>query len=437
MRDYPNPFFDGVDEVPSEKFLGRNKLRSKIASYTWYRDSSKRTDIVLAIEGHPSYGKSSFARWCEETSEAQCPEGEVLVCSINLCDLFDPLSTENAMSRSQFLGHLYIKTINKFNDRVKKKNYSTVKNIKNRALELYKFVETGEYFGIKLPSAKEFMLEYPEKYFDTLITLTQLADVKMKAFIIIIDNVSLHEQGPLVCADLSNAIKRHSRHFPSDFPNILLIVLPFPGWSDSFSDKGYTRRYETHILNSFELTEIEEYLYENYNDFYNFDADYAAMLHFMSGGIPYLFQQIGIASTKMCVNDGEKKRLTANHIINAVMHDSDVERCIKDMVENNLQFKINSNITNDYESKILPLFYRASPIESVDQISEFGEGFPQETWRYRILAHTENNPDYNMAFEKLWNIFIRRGILIQNNTRAGHFMFCAEAVRKYFDKYNF
>ncbi len=435
----PRPFFDGRDAVPLEMFAGRKSLCDKFAALTWNRQE-KRTDFIWVIEGRSSFGKSSFANWCRQTANLEASHGEVVMCVVSLTDKFQ-MSVQ--VGREEFYRFLYERILEAFLTRVKTgKAWRFKQKITRKFYQLYDKLHQGEYFNFKLPPL-EHAPQNPIDFLQRLQMLHRAANIEIKAFVLIIDDASLCANGPRLCGDFVMAAKKYSNNWPGGFPNFVLVLLPFPDWDHEMIELGLRRRIDDcHRLQPFDKMEILDFVQRRCRETgWHFDIDtFVPALHAMSGGIPFLLQQIGAGACRSSERRAPGRfHLNAEDVFHAVIgEDAHVTRTVRDTIHSVFRFDPKLVIANEYESKLLPHFYRAKPLEAWNgpAVSEAIPLMTKAEWKNRVLNPFDKTPPYQQAFEKIWEALSRHGLLVHADQQPGKYSFCAEAIRHYFDRYN-
>jgi len=447
-EDKELPFFDGTGPVAHDTFAGRDDLRKLFASLTWDRKTKKRQDYILVLEGKTSFGKSSMLNWCLGEVKNKAPNGEVIISTLRLSS--DPGSEETI--KENFYNYLFNETYRAVSKSLQEREWAwKLVQAKWHGKKFIRKISEYEFGGYNPLKGAKFKQLNSKAYFELIKQLNRGAKVKPKAYAIIIDNVSHNEKGPQLCAELLMDLREHSESnaWPADFPNVVLVLLPLPGWSNAktgadktLNEIGVRRRIEKidggryEQLDAFSQMEIKDFVQRRCNDTgwqYDEKTFIPALFH-MSGGIPLLMQSIGVGACRSCIARNSS-HLTSKDVISAVRMAA-VDNYVIEILNNALGFKPQDYLVSKEDRKVLPLFYRSHPIEDHDwgrTIPQILKGMTKNEWKKEVLAPTVRSLEIENSFEKLWTAFLDHGILVYED---GKYRFHAEVIRRYLNSYD-
>lgn len=423
------PFYDGDGAVPYEFFEGRELLRDVFASMTWNR-GLKRQEFVWVVEGPRGYGKSSFGKWCCEAAARQFPRGDVLVCYV---DLATPIAVDKKISTEEFLRHLYDELLKKFRPLDKQR---IRRKISRSICEIYEFLQSGEAFGFKLPEVHfNYRSWKPEKFFQQLQLLNDSAKIDIKAFILILDEISSRDGALALSCDLARALRL--TRWPDNFPNVGLILLQMPGWEHAIPVPQRLRPGPAvHALKAFTLPETLDFVTRWCQDakwtFNN--ITFIHQLFSMSGGIPYLLQRIGFAACQASQKRSPNScMLTAEDVTQVVSQDEEVEIRVYDAISFS-GFPLSKYVKSDDSApdpQLLAAFCWAfSPPTILDR------GLTKEDWKKNVHSKLSGSSQFAEAFERVWKELVDAQLIIPYDDAQGQYIFCAEAVRWYLGRFD-
>jgi len=446
----PLPFYHGTGAVPYDLFTGRDDLRDRFANLTWNR-SDQRQDYIMVIEGRASFGKSSFAKWCKEAAIKNSPDNSVMVALSSLSVEASP----QIISREAFYKFLSDEFYKNFSTIVETKKikwrFKQARLNVGRFIEKLHEIELGNWNVTKL---FKFAPRNPAAFFKFIDKLNAYAKSKMKAYVIILDNVSLSEKGPQLCGELLMALheRNESGGWAPDFPNVVLILLPLPKWDEAETGAGLTlagagakrRADKLEKLAAFDIVEVDSFVRGQCakTDWRYDNERFIPSLYYMSGGIPILLQQIGYAA---CEESRTRNSfdLSSNDVMAAIRSaELNAERSaklkanIKNAIRDTLGFKHEMYLETEEDKKILPMFYRIQHSDQVDwggTIPNVITGMPKDAWKRQVLAKSSKNRSCEESFSKLWSALVKHGVILQ---RDGDYHFCAEVVRRYLNQFD-
>jgi hypothetical protein len=437
------PFFTGKGPVSHDTFAGRHDLRKLIENLTWGRVSNERQDHILIVEGRSSFGKSSLARWCRDEVKKKAADGEIILCMLELREDDDPYNE----AKEKFYKYLFDETYKSFAATGKKRmarwKRKQIERQAKKALTWFSELDLGSWNLLKGLKPKPLS---SEKLFKFMQALDKCAQTKPKAYLFIVDDVSIHSRGPQLCTELLMALNKYSEEekWPKDFPNVMLILLPLPGWREQQTGAGKTvkeigarRRVDEYTeLLSFNMLEIEEFVRRRCIETgwtYN-EKTFIPALYYLSGGIPRLLQRIGVEACVACLARGSRD-LKDEDILDALRSEK-LNSDIEDVIQSALNFDTQKYLDTPEDRDMLPLFYRLETIEGIDwggKIPPVLKGITREEWRKRTMALIGSSNKNQKAFDKLWDAFAKHGILVYED---GRYRFSAEAIRRYFNQFN-
>jgi len=209
------------------------------------------------------------------------------------------------------------------------------------------------------------------------------------------------------------------------------------------AETGLQRRIDvSHTLKAFDILETFEFIERRCHETgWQFDRNsFVPALFWMSGGIPYLLQQIGAGACRIAERrDSSKSYLTAEDVTLAVAEDQNVDRAVEVAIRSGLRFDLKEYLTNDYERKILPRFYRAWSTDRINwarSIPEVINGLAKNEWKTRVLDPFDKTQPYQDAFNRLWEALNKHGVILHRQDAPGKFAFCSEAIRRYFNRFD-
>jgi hypothetical protein len=438
----PLPFYHGAGAVPYDLFTGRDDLRDKFASLTWNR-SAQRQDYVMVIEGRTSFGKSSFAKWCKEAAIKNSPDKSVMVALSSLAaEASQPIA-----SREDFYKFLTDEFYKNFSGTVE--THKIRWKFKQARLNVGRFIEKlheVELGGWNVTRLLKFTPENPAAFFKFIDRLNANAKSKMKAYVIIVDNVSLSKRGPQLCGELLMALKEPNENgwWPPDFPNVVLILLPLPTWDEAETGARLTldgvdvkRRIDNlDKLAAFDIAEVDNFVRgQCAKTAWTYDNKrFIPSLYYMSGGIPILLQRIGFAA---CQKSKLRNSLElSSDDVMAAVRSAELKADVENRIRATFGFIAEKYLDTEEDKKILPMFYRIEHSDKVEwegQIPNAITGMSRNAWKKRVLAQFSKSLSYENSFSKIWNALVAHGIVLQ---RDGDYYFCAEVVRRYLNQFD-
>jgi hypothetical protein len=263
----------------------------------------------------------------------------------------------------------------------------------------------------------------------------------IKNIVLIFDEVNSMEDGAELCFSFVRGLqefyddvffKNPEKEITKKLINICVIVLPLPGWKSKIGE--FIRiRMTLDNFTVFDKIQLKEYLDEQMHAFgWQYEQSFFDSLYALSGGIPPLFQKIGVQSCEICERDDPNSKKLTFEILNRAIQSNSVKTKVENIAIN-LGLKSSVFFDDDKLKEIASYFYTCSPVDILQpgfHSEEVISGFPKSKWQSKILGIITANQNNKILFDKIWGLFVTNGIIVQNVLEEGKYHFCSELIRR-------
>lgn len=414
------------------RFFGRAADKQLFNDYLEGRAPLQHTTWV--VSGRPSFGKSSFAEWCEY--EAQHRIGEVALVSRTVLE--KPIGRKEGCVDSDD-NEIIVETCR----RLFRRAYQSLLEMDNiyrargdkspirrwNALAQHDLANLG--FLVRSTPWVQAVFREMDPFTDLLLKFVELSQRCVRGgvarFVFIVDDVFPHQLGAI--AQLARNIATLGEFRNAGIPPVLLIAVCQPGWEDAFpeGEDGSRRRVTERIqMRPFDLGEFYDYVLRELREVeWTADDSFLSALNAYTGRLPRLVNLVGNAAARVA-DQQQAATISGDHVERAVA----ANRALRERAIDQFMPGAKELVREPASARALEALSSTDgfPSASIFQHTSF-KGMLERQWLAKMKAAVGKRPEEAAACEALWKELLKLGI-VHRVPKADKYVFVSELVRR-------